>query len=271
MSTKQLHQNGLQDLASMQRHKVTEILESWGCFPRALIMMGPNITGIRNSVAGQTFSQNKGGAYTKAKPIPTNPRTAAQQAVRANFATNSKQWSGQLTDDQRGAWNVFAANNPYNNVFGQSKQLSGMSMMMKLNQVLAQIGVAFLPDAPADLSVDALVMPSAATFTLLDTGISALGLTTAAQTADANAKYYIFSTPALAAGKKAGTSDYRFLGAYTATAAAVTINLTAKYLAVFGAVAAAGQHISVLVSTVNVNTGATTVGQVHDTGPMDES
>jgi len=233
----------------------------------ALIQMGPNITGIRNSVAGQTFSQNKGGAYTKAKPIPTNPRTAAQQLVRANFAANSKQWSGALTDAERAAWTFFAQNNPYTNVFGQSKQLSGMSMMMKLNQVLTQIGEDFLPVAPSDLSVPTLATATGLQATL-DGGNNwdTFVVDTDAQTVVAGAKYYVFATPFLAAGKSAGQSDYRWLGAVAAVAAATSFDIQALWEAVFGTLTKSGGHVSVLVATVNVDTGALTPALVFDTG-----
>lgn len=230
----------------------------------ALFQFGPNITGLRNSIAGQTFSQNKGGTYAKAKPIPTNPRSPAQQAVRAAFALNSKQWSGTLTDSQRAAWNFFAANNPYNNVFGQSKQLSGMSMMMKLNQVLSQIGAAFEGDAPADLSVPGLAAVTGFGSEGGGSNIETITITTAAQAVTAGAKYYIFATPPLAAGKSAGTSDFRFIEATAAIAAAVTIEINTAYFNVFGSGAAEGNHISVLVATVNTATGALSVGLKFD-------
>lgn len=225
----------------------------------ALIQFGPNITGIRNSVAGQTFSQNKGGAYTKAKPIPSNPRTPAQTAVRANFATNSKLWSGTLTPEQRAAWTLFAGNNPYNNVFGQSKQLSGMAMMMSLNQVLLQIGAAIITDAPADLSVPALAALVPGTFAPgAGTPPNGISVNTVAQAVEAGAKWYTFATGPLAAGKTAGQSDYRYVGAYAAVAAATAVDMDPGYAAAFPGAGLAGQNVSVLVATVNVLTGAVT-------------
>lgn len=225
----------------------------------ALIQLGGLVTGIRNSIKGSTYSQNKGGAYVKGKPIPTNPRTPAQRLVRANFAANAKLWSGTLTAAQRAAWTFFAANNPYTNVFGEVKQLSGMAMMMSLNQVLAQVGVAPIEDAPADLSVPAL-----ATITFLSSPIDAgtpatdVTLNTDAQAVVAGARYYLFATPPLAGGRAAGVSDYRFIGILPAVAAAVQLTLDALYAVVFPGPAVTGQHIAVLAATVNMATGAVT-------------
>lgn len=268
MSTKVLDYNGLTATGTTGqgfslRHSLAQASHQ-----AALIQFGPNISGLRNSIAGQTFSQNKGGAYAKAKPIPTNPRSAAQRLVRANFAANSKQWSGALTDAQRAAWVFFAQNNPYNNVFGQAKQLSGMAMMMKLNQVLSQILSNFIPNPPSDLSVEPIPNPIAYTGTWAAGIITAVTVSTAAQSAAAGTSYYVFATPPLSSGRSASQSDYRFIGVVDPVAAGVVITLTAAYTAVFGNAAAAGRHVSVLVSQVNDATGATTPGLVVDSGPF---
>lgn len=234
----------------------------------ALFQFGSIVTGARNSVAGMTFSQNKGGGYIKAKPIPTNPRSAAQQLVRANFALNSKAWSGSLTDAQRAAWTLFAANNPYNNVFGQSKQLSGIAMYMKLSQVLAQIGEATSPDAPSDLSVPVLVTPTDVEFNWAAGLLTALTISTPVQAVVADAAFYIFATRPLPAGKQAGVSDYRYVTSIAQVAMDVALNIFATYTARFTAAAAGGTHISVIVATVNTATGATTIGLKFDTGPL---
>lgn len=232
----------------------------------ALIQLSSIVGAIRNSVGGQTYSQNKGGAYVKTKPTPTNPRTPAQRAVRANFAANSKQWSGSLTDAQRGAWKLFAQNNPFTNVFGASKVLSGMAMMMKLNQVLSQVGGDFESDAPADLSVLPLAAVLSVAGTLASPTLASLILATDAQTAVSNTLYYVFATGPLSAGKQAGVSDYRFIESHAPTAAATTVDLLTAWTAVFGGNAPVNSHISVLVSTVNFATGAVTPGLSFDTG-----
>jgi hypothetical protein len=234
----------------------------------ALFQFGSIVTGARNSVAGMTYSQNKGGTYIKAKPIPTNPRSSRQTAVRAMFAANAKLWSGVLTDAQRGAWTAFAASNPYTNVFGQAKQLSGMAMMMSLNQVLANLGVSPIDNAPSDLSVPALAAITGATITSVADTVDTVEINTAAQVVVAGAKYYVFATPVLAGGKTAGVSDYRFLGAFPAVAAAVVVDMTSLYVSLFGSNAPAGTHISLLVATVNVASGALTPSVVYDSGAL---
>jgi len=231
----------------------------------ALIQLGAIVTGIRNSVKGSTYSQNKGGAYVKGKPIPTNPRTSAQTLVRSNFAANAKLWSGTLTDAERAAWTFFAQNNPYTNVFGETKQLSGMAMMMKLNQVLLGIGENAITTPPSDLSVPDLAIINGTTGdAVAGTPVTNIGVATAAQTTVAGAKFYVFATPALAPGKTAGQSDYRFIGTIAQTAAATSIDVSSLYAVVFPGAGIAGQHVSTIFSTVNVASGATTPGLRFD-------
>jgi hypothetical protein len=224
----------------------------------ALINLGSMATDVRNSVGAVTFSRNKGGAYVRAKVSPVQPRTPAQTRVRANFAANSKLWSGTLTSAQQAAWTFFAASNPLINVFGNSIVVSGLAIMMKLNQILSQIGVAPITDPPSDLSVPALA-------NVLDMAASedadTVTFDTAAQAVVAGAKYYIFATAPLAPGKKPGTSDYRFIGTYAAVAAAVSIDISTNWKAIFGDVPT-GKTIGGLVATVNTATGAVTPGLV---------
>lgn len=232
----------------------------------ALLQFGSIVNAARNSIGGVTYSQNRGGAYSKTKPIPTQPRTAAQRNVRANFGTNAKLWSGTLTDSQRSAWTFFAQGNPYSNIFGQSKILSGMAMMMKLNQVLAQISVTAILTPPSDLSVPALAAATGVEGTVSSGNIATLLVDTDAQSVVAGARYYIFATRALKAGKSAGTSDYRFIGFFPGVAAAADIDIVTPWSAVFGTAAALNTHVSVLVATVNHSSGALTPGLKFDTG-----
>jgi hypothetical protein len=226
----------------------------------AKITLGSMVTDARGSVAGVVYSRNKGGNYTRRRVAPINVKSPKQTAVRAAFATNSKLWSGTLTAAQRSAWTSFAAANPLINILGASIIVSGLAMMMKLNQVLAQIGSAAETDPPADLSVPAL---AAVTGITLATGAPGVTITTAAQTVVAGAKYYVFVTPPLAAGKTPQKSDYRFLGAYAAVAAAVIVDIDSDYSAAYPGLIT-GNSVGILVATVNTATGAVTPGLVFN-------
>lgn len=233
----------------------------------AIIQFGSIVSDARNSVGSQTYSKNKGGGYVKSKPTPTQPRTAAQRLVRANFAANSRSWSSVLTDAQRAAWAFFAQANPYNNIFGQSKQYSGFNMYMKLNQVLAQIGEAQITTPPTDLSVPALDTITGIAATVVSNALTVLNMLATFESA-ADSLYYLFATPPLKAGRSAGVSDYRYIGTISDPSTGSTLSILSLYTAVFGTAIPAGSHLSVLVSTVNTASGATTPGFEFDTGTL---
>lgn len=226
-----------------------------GKLAMALIALGSTVSDIRGSIAGTTYSRNKGGAYARARVAPINRRTPAQTQVRANFAANSKAWSGTLTAAERAAWTAFASANPLVNVLGASIIVSGLAMYQKLNQVLAQIGSSPEPEPPPDLTVPGL---AAATGTTITAATPVVQVNTDAQAVTANAAYYIFATPPLAAGKTPQTSEYRYIGNFDATAAAVLIDITSDYVALYGGGGAVGNVIGIAVATVNTETGAVT-------------
>jgi hypothetical protein len=226
----------------------------------ALMQLGIITTDVRGSVKGTVFSRNLGGSYMRGRVAPVNRNTPAQTLVRQNFAANAKLWSGSMTAAQRTAWTFFAQANPLVNVLGASIIVSGLAMAQKLNQVLSQIGGMPSLDPPADMSVPVL---AAVTGADAQTTGPVIEVQTNAQAVVAGAKYYVFATKPLAAGKKPAKSDYRFIGAFAAVAAATSFDFTSQYEALFGEFAI-GQSIGVLVSTVNTTTGAVTPGLVFN-------
>lgn len=220
----------------------------------ALITMGGTITDARGSIAGNVFSRNKGGAYIRARVAPINRNTPAQTLVRANFGSNAKAWSSLLTAAQRTAWTNFAAANPLINILGASIIVSGISMFMKLNQVLSQIGSANITDPPVDLSVPPLAAPYGGNFVTMSQVAQVL---TAAQTSESGASYYVFATKPLAPGKTPQQSDLRFVMTKQQTVTDVMFSLQSFYGALFGDFIV-GQTIGLAIATVNVSTGAVT-------------
>lgn len=226
----------------------------------ALLKLGIIATDARGSVAGTVFSRNKGGAYMRGRVAPLNPNSPRQAAVRQNFASNAKLWSGTLTDAERQAWTFFAQANPLVNILGASIIVSGLSMMMKLNQILLQIGEPIITTPPSDLNVDPIVDVTAVT---VDHTSPAVTGTTLAQSALADTAYYVFASPPRAAGRKPGTSDYRFMARVDPVASATVVDITSQYQAAFGAFIA-GQSVGILVSQVSITKGAVTPGFVFN-------
>lgn len=114
----------------------------------ATIKLGGIVSDIRGSVGGLVFSRNRGGAYVRQRTAPINPKTALQSAIRAIIAQLTAGWGSLLSDAQRAAWAVFAANVPAKNKLGDVIFLSGFNQYIKANTVLLNAGLAIVADAP---------------------------------------------------------------------------------------------------------------------------
>lgn len=99
------------------------------------------------SVGGITFSHNKGGYYIRKRNIPTNPNSARQQAVRANLGTLAAMWAS-LTQAQQDAWNLYAANVPMLDQYGEGRTLTGMQHFIRSNTVALLAGAAIIESGP---------------------------------------------------------------------------------------------------------------------------
>lgn len=99
----------------------------------ALIKTGGGIIEIRGSIAGNTFSRNRSGAYVRARTKPVNPNTSRQQQVRASLAQLTVRWANTLTGAQRTAWNLYASNVVMTNKLGESINLSGFNHYIRSN------------------------------------------------------------------------------------------------------------------------------------------
>jgi hypothetical protein len=220
----------------------------------AKINFGGVVQDARGKQNGLVYSRNGYGSYVRRKVTPVNPKSVRQLAVRAAFAVNSKAWSGILTQAQRNQWIAFAAANPITDIFGLAITLSGIAMFNRMNQILANIGVAMITQAPVDLSVPALAAVIA--LTASHTGPT-LTVGTASQSVVAGAEYYIFATGNQAPGVVPNQNQYRYIGAFAAAPSALQINIFNAWSAIFGALTV-GKNIWCIVATVNTASGALT-------------
>ncbi|MCK5617004.1 hypothetical protein KAR91_84865 [Candidatus Pacearchaeota archaeon] len=99
----------------------------------ALLKFGGGIIEMRGSIAGNTYSRNRYGAYARARTKPVNPNTGLQQAVRAAMAFLTDRWSNTLTAAQRTAWNLYGSNVVMTNKLGESINLSGFNHYIRSN------------------------------------------------------------------------------------------------------------------------------------------
>lgn len=218
----------------------------------ALIKLTAIVDNISGKLNGTVFAKNKGGNYMRSKSKPSNPKTAAQMAVRAQFGAISSAWKA-LTESARSAWRESASNFPYINRLGDSKILSGFALHQKLNTNLDLIGESMLtfppePISPVNFSsikVDA-IKPAE--------GPDQMNILAPLVTSDPNVKTLIFATPPLSHGVENFENKLRLIGVKLASSFASENNVNDLYEEVFGELPV-GAKVGVRVQNVSTVSG----------------
>lgn len=165
----------------------------------------PVYSAASGSVAGVTYSRNKGGMYTRSRAIPSNPNSASQLTVRDNLTVSSQAWSG-LTQAQRDEWNALAPTVAWTNTLGQSIQLSGINLFNQVNSLRLLAGMAVLEAAPADVvRVDVPLVEA------VETSAGSLDVTTTNSFA-ATDKLLVFVSRPTNPGRSTAAQPKRFVG-----------------------------------------------------------
>lgn len=113
----------------------------------ALVFMPAGAERALGSVGQHVFMECKAGSTVRQRVNPSQPRSAAQLAVRSKMTTTSRAWAS-LSDANRLAWNAYAAAHPVSNSFGQQVTLSGFNWFCKLTCNLLESGGAQVDTAP---------------------------------------------------------------------------------------------------------------------------
>jgi len=113
----------------------------------ALLRLGLGSQGS-GSIGGTTLSRNRFGSYVRARSIPVNPATDRQTAVRNAIRALTIAWQVTLSQAQRDAWDVYAANVDWVNKLGDSVNLTGLNHYVRSNTPLVQNGIARVDAAP---------------------------------------------------------------------------------------------------------------------------
>jgi len=203
---------------------------------------------LSGSFGDITASRNKGGQYFRFRARPTNPGTAIQQFVRNRLSALSKRWGDTLTDAQRASWENLAERIPVIDSLGQTRQLTGISMYIKINGRLIAAGEPIMDDAPIDQEVSSVFTGS-----ILGAvgGTNTIDIAFAAD-CTADEKLYISAAINLSPGITYVKNLVRFAGV---SPAAQVSNYVHTLPARFGNLIT-GQKLVVLVSKINVTTGA---------------
>lgn len=89
-----------------------------------MLYKGLMVTMLSGSLDGLTASHNRGGQYFRERVIPVDPDTEQQEFCRAAMADLATAWNN-MTEDQREAWNSYAATITTTNRIGDRRTLTG--------------------------------------------------------------------------------------------------------------------------------------------------
>ena len=100
------------------------------------------------SIGGTVWSRNRSGVYIRNRSVPVNPNTDKQVAIRNIVRALAIAWDQTLTQPQRDAWNLYAANVDWINSLGQTVNLTGLNHYIRSNTPRLDIGLARVDDGP---------------------------------------------------------------------------------------------------------------------------
>jgi hypothetical protein len=127
-------------------------------FKSAFITQGSGSTG------GLTVSHNRGGLYTRARSIPTNPNSVYQQAVRGYLATLTSLWNNVLDADQRSGWDTYAENVKMPDRLGEPRNIGGLGHYVRSNVARLQAALDRVDDPPTVFNLGEFTNPAFGTF-----------------------------------------------------------------------------------------------------------
>lgn len=216
----------------------------------ALILFGGGAADMRGSIAGNTYSRNKAGAYVRNRTKPVNPNTVSQSFNRVRFGAQSSTWT-LLSPAEQASWNTLATGATRLNRLGQPYTPSGRQLYMESANNLALIGVA--PFATAPINAD---IPAGPEYTAVNTTVSGGNLTElnlADGAAVSGMTLIVKATPPNPGPKTNFSNQYRVIGSI---ASAAHPDIHELYTAVFGETAGVEESpLSVLCSLIDTATG----------------
>ncbi len=121
---------------------------------------GNMITEASGSLAGTTWSHNRGGQYVRARAIPVNSNTSYQQAVRNFLKQCVAAWTQTLTAPYRDGWAAYAEAVLYTDSLGEPRKLPPLAMYVACNVARLQAGLARVDIPPTVLTRPTLTTPT---------------------------------------------------------------------------------------------------------------
>jgi hypothetical protein len=197
---------------------------------------------ISGSMAGQTFSRNRYGAYVRNRSIPVNPGSVHQVQARGIMSHVASLWGG-LTEAQRESWRVWALTNPIMDPFGDSQILAGQAAFNQLNCRLWRQGPTIInvpPTSPAPVGLNTITLST-------DIGAGDFNVAFTATPTGANAAIWFWGCVVNSEGIRYVKNKLRLFHR-TAGAQASPVDIQAAAVARFGTLTTgAWFHVSVHV------------------------
>ena len=116
--------------------------------PLGVKIVLPEGVQMSGSIGGVTYSHNRSGYYRRNRSVPVNPNTDKQVGIRNLMRSLSIAWQNTLTQAQRDAWDLYAANVTVLDKQGQSIYLTGLNHYIRSNVPLLDICLARVDDGP---------------------------------------------------------------------------------------------------------------------------
>jgi len=176
-----------------------------------MLFQSPVYSKASGSIAGLTYSHNKGGMYTRARSTPTDPNTSRQNVVRVLFGALAGYWSATLTQAERDAWDLYASSVAMTNRLGESVFLSGQQHFIRANTPRTQAGISVLEAAPTNFDLGSYTAPTISSAED-DDGVE-MAFTAADAWAQASGGYMLyFGGKPQGAGRSFFKGPYRYMG-----------------------------------------------------------
>lgn len=118
------------------------------------------LTEASGSVGGLTYSHNRGGMYTRARSVPTNPNSSYQQIIRGFVAALTSAWQDTLTAAQRTAWDTYALNVLMKDRLGENRNIGGLAHYCRSNVPRLQAGLTRVDDGPTTFNLGEFTNPT---------------------------------------------------------------------------------------------------------------
>jgi hypothetical protein len=189
-------------------------LDSWYLGEIMVLIKSTLIAQASGSLAGATFSRNKGGAYMRARVRGTNPNSVSQTRARTALSDFASLFA-TLTSAQRQTWEQYAEEAVHVNALGDPITQSAISLYIASNTLLLLTGQAAVNVAPVGTTRPTLVAAETATvtydvsdaeFSVIDVEVMNGGGAGAAA---------LFTSPILTGGQSSFKQRYRYAALLT--------------------------------------------------------